>query len=98
MAHKTVKEKVKTTFDTLKGDFKYKNKNMIKKGQKVKILIGDDKNKTGNVLKVFVKEQKVLVEGVNMKKKHIKPKSSDKKGEIIEVATPIHISNVKPVN
>ena len=67
---------------------------MIKKGQKVKIICGDDKNKTGNVLKVFIKEQKVLVEGINLKKTHIKPKTSDKKGEVVEVATPIHISNV----
>jgi large subunit ribosomal protein L24 len=70
---------------------------MIKKGQKVKILIGVDKNKTGTVLKVFVKEQKVLVDGINMKKKHIKAKSADKKGEIVSVATPIHISNVAEV-
>ena len=69
----------------------------IKKGQKVKILIGKDKNKTGNVLKVLVKEDKVLVEGINMKKKHVKAKSADKKGEVVEVATPIHISNVAPV-
>ena len=70
---------------------------MIKKGQKVKILIGKDKNKTGTVLRVLPREDKVLVEGVNLKKKHIKGKTSDKKGEIVEVATPIHISNVAEV-
>jgi large subunit ribosomal protein L24 len=67
---------------------------MIKKGQKVKILIGSDRNKTGNVLKILIKDQKVLVEGINMKKKHVKSKTADKKGEIVQVATPIHISNV----
>ena len=67
---------------------------MIKKGQKVKILIGNDKNKTGNVLKVFVKESKVLVEGINLKKTHIKPKKAGEKGSVVEVSTPIHISNV----
>ncbi len=67
---------------------------MIKKGQKVKIICGNDKNKTGNVLKVLVKEQKVIVEGVNLKKKHVKAKTSDKKGEIVEVSAPVHISNV----
>lgn len=67
---------------------------MIKKGQKVKILIGSDRNKTGNVLQVFVKQNKVLVEGINLKKTHIKPKSSDVKGSVVEVATPIHTSNV----
>jgi large subunit ribosomal protein L24 len=70
---------------------------MIKKGQTVKILIGKDRNKTGNVLQVLVKQQKVLVEGINLKKTHIKPKSSDKKGEVVEIATPIHISNVVAV-
>ena len=70
---------------------------MIKKGQKVKILIGSDRNKTGNVLKVFVKDQKVLVEGINMKKKHVKAQSADKKGEVVSFATPIHISNVAQV-
>ena len=67
---------------------------MIKKGQTVKIIIGQDKNKTGKVLKVLVKEQKVLVEGMNLKKKHVKSKTSDKKGEIVSVPNPIHISNV----
>jgi large subunit ribosomal protein L24 len=67
---------------------------MIKKGQKVKILIGKDRNKTGEVLQVLVKDQKVLIAGINLKKKHVKAKSADKKGEVVEVATPIHISNV----
>jgi len=70
---------------------------MIKKGQKVKILIGSDKNKTGTVLRVLPRENKVLVEGINLKKKHIKSKTNDKKGEVVEVATPIHISNVAEV-
>ena len=71
---------------------------MIKKGQKVKILIGDDKNKTGTVLKVLPREQKIVVEGINIKKKHVKGKTSDKKGEIVDIAAPIHISNVTLVN
>ncbi len=71
---------------------------MIKKGQKVKILTGNDKNKTGTVLKVLPREDKILVEGINLKKRHVKAKSSDKKGEIVETATPIHISNVSLVN
>ena len=71
---------------------------MIKKGHKVKILIGDDKNKTGTVLKVLPREQKIVVEGINIKKKHVKGKTSDKKGEIVDIAAPIHISNVTLVN
>jgi large subunit ribosomal protein L24 len=70
---------------------------MIKKGQTVKILIGKDKNKTAKVLQVFVKQDKVLVEGINLKKTHIKAKSSSEKGSVVEVATPIHISNVAEV-
>ncbi len=70
---------------------------MIKKGQIVKILIGKDKNKTGKVLQVFVKQDKVLVEGINLKKTHIKPKKSGEKGSVVDVATPIHISNVAEV-
>lgn len=70
---------------------------MIKKGQTVKILIGKDKTKTGKVLQVFVKQNKVLVEGVNLKKTHLKPNKSGTKGSVIEVATPIHISNVAEV-
>ena len=68
---------------------------MIKKGQKVTILAGDDKGKTAIVLKVFTSESKVLVEGINMKKVHKKGTKAGAKGQVVEVATPIHISNVR---
>ena len=71
---------------------------MIKKGQTVKILCGDDKGKTASVVKVFPIRSLVLVEGINVKKVHKKAASKDKKGEVIEVAMPIHISNVALVN
>ena len=70
---------------------------MIKKGQKVKILAGDDKGKTASVLRVFSREGKVLVEGKNLKKVHQKATKSGTKGQVVEVATPIHISNVSEV-
>lgn len=70
---------------------------MIKKGQTVKILCGDDKGKTASIVKVFPMQGLVLVEGINMKKIHKKATSKDKKGQIVEVATPIHISNVAEV-
>lgn len=70
---------------------------MIKKGQTVKILIGKDKTKTGKVLQVFTKLDKVLVDGINLKKTHLKGKTSGEKGSVVEVATPIHISNVVAV-
>ncbi len=66
---------------------------MIKKGDKVKILAGKDKGKTGNVLRVLRAESRVVVEGINIAKVH-KKKTASKAGAIIEMATPIHISNV----
>jgi len=65
----------------------------IKKGDNVKVITGDDKGKTGNVIKVFPEVRKVLVKGINEKKKHQKP-TREKKGGIITVERPIDISNV----
>lgn len=69
----------------------------IKKGDKVKVITGKDKGKTGPVIKAFPKTSQVLVEGLNKKKLHKKPKKSNEQGKIIEQATPIHISNVKKI-
>lgn len=69
----------------------------IKKGDKVLIITGKDKGKTGVVLKSFPKIDAVLVEGINKKKLHKRPKKSNEKGKIIEQATPVHVSNVKKV-
>ena len=66
----------------------------IKKGDIVKIISGKDKNKTGKVLRAFPAREQVLIENVNMKKKHQKPKKGGQKGQIIEKTYPIHISNV----
>lgn len=60
----------------------------VKKGDKVRVLIGKDRGKTGSVLVALPKEQKVVVEAVNMFKKHRKGE------EIIERPMPIHVSNV----
>ena len=65
----------------------------IKKGDNVKVITGDDKGKSGNVIKVFPESRKVLVKGINEKKKHQKP-TREKKGGIITVERPIDISNV----
>ncbi len=67
---------------------------MIKKGDNVKVLAGADKGKIGKVLSVFAKENKVLVEGVNLKSKNIKSKREGEKGTQVKKANPIHISNV----
>jgi large subunit ribosomal protein L24 len=66
----------------------------IKKGDKVVVITGKDKKKTGLVLTVYPKGSRVLVEGVNLVKKHAKPSAQNPEGGIIEKAAPIHISNV----
>lgn len=67
----------------------------VKKGDSVIVLSGKDKGKSGKILRALPKENRVLVEGVNIKKVHQKRKAGGKKGEIIEKAFPIHASNVK---
>ena len=67
----------------------------LRTGDKVTVIAGADKGKTGKVLKVL--DDKVIVEGVKVVKKHIKPKNNGGTGEIREVEAPIHRSNVKVV-
>ncbi len=66
----------------------------IKKGQQVTILAGKDKGKSGEVTHAFPKENKVIVGGRNMVKKHQKPKRSNEKGTIVDREMPIHASNL----
>ncbi|MDO8600707.1 MAG: 50S ribosomal protein L24 [bacterium] len=65
----------------------------IKKGDTVKIISGKDRGKTGKVLKVFLEDERMLVEGVNMRKKHERAKRQDKKGEVITRPAPISVAN-----
>jgi large subunit ribosomal protein L24 len=67
----------------------------VKVGDKVKVIAGANKGKEGKVLKTFKEENKVLVEGVHIVKKHQKPTNTNDKGGIIEREAPIHASNVK---
>lgn len=67
----------------------------IKKGDNVLILKGKDRGKTGKVSHVFLKERKIIVEGINLATKHVKPKRQGQKGEKIHIATPIPVSNIK---
>ena len=69
----------------------------IRKGDMVKILSGKDRGKTGKVLRVDDGGERILVEGLNMKKKHVRPKRQDKKGEIILLPTPLNSSKAMPV-
>jgi large subunit ribosomal protein L24 len=69
----------------------------IKKGDTVKILSGDDKGKTGKVVRAFPSDGKVLVEGMNMVKKHERGKRQDQKGQIVERAMPMNASKVAKI-
>ena len=69
----------------------------IKKGDNVKIITGKDKGKSGKIARVLVKDNKVIVDGANMMKKHQRPKKSGEKGSMVNVAMPINASNVKKV-
>ncbi len=69
----------------------------IKKGDKVTVLTGKDKGKSGQVVKAFPKLEKVLIDGVNMKKVHRRARKQNEKGKVVEQAAPIHVSNVKKV-
>lgn len=66
----------------------------IKKGDKVRVISGDDKGKDGFVIRVDKTKMRVLVEGINMVKRHTKPSAANQEGGIIEKEAPIHISNV----
>jgi len=66
----------------------------IKKGDTIVVLAGKDKGKEGKVVKAIPKEESVVVEGVNMRKKSQKARRQGQKGQIIEFAHPLHISNI----
>ncbi len=66
----------------------------IRKNDKVKVIAGKDKGKLGKVLKVIKKKERVLVENINMIKRHTKPGATSRQGGIIEAEGPIHWSNV----
>jgi large subunit ribosomal protein L24 len=65
----------------------------LNKGDKVKILAGKDKGKTGTVLKVLIAKGKIVVEGVGVVKKHVKPGAVSKEGGIVSIEKPIDASN-----
>ena len=69
----------------------------VKVGDNVRILAGKDKGKEGRVIRTLKKDNKVVVEGINMIKKHVKPNRMNEVGSIIDVEAPIHVSNVKVV-
>ena len=69
----------------------------IKMGDNVMFLSGNDKGKTGEIIKVIPKTQKVIVKGVNVRKKHVKPRKAGEQGGIIPTEFPIHSSKFNVV-
>jgi large subunit ribosomal protein L24 len=67
----------------------------IRKGDTVLIISGKDRGKTGKILRALPRENKIVVEGVNLRKKHKKPRRGGEKGQIIVLPAPISASNVK---
>lgn len=66
----------------------------IKKGDTVKIISGNDKGKTGKVIRVLPDVEKIVVEGVSIRKKHVRPKRQGQKGEVVRIPAAFSISRV----
>jgi len=70
----------------------------VKKGDTVEIIAGDHKGSKGRVMKVIPDKQRVVVEGLNLAHKHVRPSQQNPQGGRIRIERPIHISNVLPVS
>jgi len=70
----------------------------LKKGDNVKVITGKDKGKEGKVISVMANDERVIVEGINIAKRHVKPNKKIQKGGIIDKEMPLHISNVKVIS
>lgn len=66
----------------------------IKKGDTVQIIAGKDKGRKGKVLKALPKENLLVVEGMNMRKKHVRARKAGEKGQVFSMPFPFHVSNV----
>lgn len=69
----------------------------IRKGDLVMVTAGDHKGQTGEIAEVITKSDRVLVKGVNVRKRHVKPTQLNPQGGVIEKEMPLHISNVSPM-
>lgn len=76
-----------------------KNKRIpLKIGDTVKIISGSEKNKTGEIIRLYPKNGKLLIKGINFKFKHMKPSKDNEIGDIKQIEAPIHHSNVKLIS
>lgn len=69
----------------------------LKKGDNILVISGKDKGRKGKIMRAFPANSNVMIEGLNLKKKHKRPRKEGEKGQVIEIPAPIHISNVKLV-
>lgn len=69
-------------------------KKRLRPGDEVVVIAGNDKGRSGKI--ISFRGDRVVVEGINVRKKHMKPTQQNQKGQIIDIEIPIHISNVKP--
>ena len=70
----------------------------IRKGDTVVVISGKDKGKTGKISRILVEDEKVVVEGINLVKRHTRPNPKNQQGGIIEKEAPLHASKVMPVD
>ena len=67
----------------------------VKKGDNVLIIAGKDKGRTGKIMRAIPKDRMILVEGINLKKKHVRPKKEGEKGQVVDIPAPLDVSNIK---
>ncbi len=70
----------------------------VRRGDTVVVISGKDKGKTGKVLAVNAEAERVLIEGINVVKRHVKPTMRDREGGVVEAERPIHLSKVMPLD
>lgn len=70
----------------------------VRSGDEVIVTAGSDKGRRGKVMRVLTKQDRVIVDGINVRRKHVKPTQSNPQGGVVSVAMPIHISNVSPID
>ena len=70
----------------------------VKKGDMVEVICGDHKGSKGKVMKITADGNRVVIEGINLAHKHVRPSQRNPQGGVIRVEQPVHISNVLPVN
>lgn len=67
----------------------------IRKGDQILVISGKDKGRKGKVIEALSKEARIIIENINLRKKHVRPKKSGEKGQIVELPGPLNVSNVK---